>query len=245
MEPRTPYRILFLDADGTLFDYEAAEAKALEVAFREVSGSYDARYLPVYREINDAIWRELERRRITQAALAVERFKRLERRLGVGLVEEEIGRLAYRYLDALADESRLLPDADRVVGLLAAHHRLALVTNGLARVQRPRVQRSTIASSLAACIISDEVGVAKPNARILEIACETLGVPVDAASRRNMLIVGDSLSSDVAAGRAFGIDTCWYNPHGAPVPTAPAPTYVIRELGELPAIARYRCPPPS
>jgi 2-haloacid dehalogenase len=52
-------------------------------------------------------------------------------------------------------------------------------------------------------------------------------------SRSEVLMIGDSLSSDIAGGIGYGLDTCWYNPHGLPGRADLAPTYEIRDLAEL------------
>ena len=46
-------------------------------------------------------------------------------------------------------------------------------------------------------------------------------------------MIGDSLTSDIQGGVNAGIDTCWYNPKGLPVPESPRPTYVVTSLEEL------------
>jgi YjjG family noncanonical pyrimidine nucleotidase len=234
-----PYRILFLDADGTLFDYDAAEAAALEAAFLAVFGSYDAdRFLPAYRAANKELWQELERGETTQAVLAVERFRRLARELGLPDVDRLATEISPRYLDELARGSRLLPGAEEVVRRLARTKILVLVTNGLSRVQRPRVERSPIASCFRALVISDEVGLAKPDPAIMELACRAIGVRPDSGAKSGMLMVGDSPRADIAAGAAFGIDTCWLNPRGAGLDSPDMrPTYQIADLGALLDIA--------
>ena len=78
-------------------------------------------------------------------------------------------------------------------------------------------------------IISEEVGLSKPDPRIFEYAMDMLGHP----RRDTVLMVGDSLSSDIRGGANAGIDTCWYNPHGATCSDDPVPTYEIRALEEL------------
>ena len=54
--------------------------------------------------------------------------------------------------------------------------------------------------------------------------------------RPSVVFLGDSLTSDIAGGHNAGIDTCWYNRHGAPRPEGTQVTHEITELGELPAI---------
>jgi FMN phosphatase YigB (HAD superfamily) len=48
-----------------------------------------------------------------------------------------------------------------------------------------------------------------------------------------VLMVGDSLASDIQRGCSAGIATCWFNPSGAANDTAIQPTFEIARLSEL------------
>jgi 2-haloacid dehalogenase len=63
----------------------------------------------------------------------------------------------------------------------------------------------------AEIIVSGEVGVAKPDTGIFDIAFEKMGNP----GKEEVLMIGDSLSADMQGGLNYGIDTCWYNPQKA------------------------------
>jgi 2-haloacid dehalogenase len=103
------------------------------------------------------------------------------------------------------------------------------VTNGLADVQRPRLARSAIGALFDTVVVSEEVGVAKPDARIFEHALRQLGHD----DRSTVLMVGDSLASDIQGGCNAGMQTCWLNPSGAANGTAIEPTFEIASLAEL------------
>lgn len=244
VDPTTrPYRWIFLDADGTLYDFEAAETVALAAAFSAITGRYDpVTYLPAHRAVNTAIWAELERGAITSARLPYERFHRLFRVLGLVLPVSTVEDTAERYITELARCAQLLPGALEAIRALASGHALVLLTNGLSRVQRPRIAASPLAPYFRAIVVSDELGVAKPDPRIFEAACAAAGAGVTVEEKRDMLMVGDSLGSDIAGGRAFGIDTCWFDPtrKTASTPPDPRPTYVIHDLAMLAPIARTR-----
>jgi len=77
--------------------------------------------------------------------------------------------------------------------------------------------------------ISEEIGAAKPHAAFFEIAHEQTGHP----PKSEILVIGDSLSSDIRGGIGFGVDTCWFNPNGDPRPDGLAITYEIQSLREL------------
>jgi YjjG family noncanonical pyrimidine nucleotidase len=225
----TRYPWLLFDADDTLFDYASAEATALRGAFEAEGVTFRPAWLPVYRRVNARAWRDLEDGRVTAARLRVRRFEQLFAELGVGLDPVAFGGA---YLGQLAMQAQLVEGALEVLEALLADHRLAIVTNGLAEVQRPRLARSPLAPLVDHLVISEEVGAAKPDPAIFAAVLARLGGP----DRRDVLLIGDSLRSDIAGGVASGLDTCWFNPAGVARPDGPRPSYEIRRLADLPAI---------
>jgi FMN phosphatase YigB (HAD superfamily) len=119
-----------------------------------------------------------------------------------------------------------------VVRDLSARFRLLLATNGIAVVQRARFSRSSIRRYFEDVVISDEIGVAKPQTEYMDEAFSRMGDP----SKSEVLIIGDSLSSDITAGANYGIDTCWFNPGHLPLDGFPKPTFTIEDLSEIEAI---------
>jgi YjjG family noncanonical pyrimidine nucleotidase len=220
------YRWLIFDADGTLFDYDRAEAVALVETFESFGVTFEPRYGDVYRQINAAIWREFEQGTITASALRVERFRRLFDALGFAV---DPTAFSERYLDHLAHRGDLIDGAEQVVAALFGRYRLLILTNGLSEVQRSRLAHSGLAGYFEDIVISDEVGVAKPGPQIFDVAFERMGRP----AKSEVLLVGDSLSSDIAGGQAYGLDTCWFNPNGQSQPAGASIRFEIRRLAEL------------
>jgi len=112
---------------------------------------------------------------------------------------------------------------------LNSNVKLYLITNGLTIVQRPRIKNSTIGNYFEGIIISEEVGFAKPQKEIFDIAFDMMGNP----NKDEVLIIGDSLSSDITGGINYGIDTCWYNPDLIEIDNDLNPTYEIQHLLNL------------
>jgi 2-haloacid dehalogenase len=123
-------------------------------------------------------------------------------------------------------------DADGTLFDFESAQRLALATNGIAEVQRRRFSKSALKNFFKAVVISDEIGVAKPAAAFFEIVFARIGNP----PKKSVLMVGDSLSSDIAGGAGFGIDTCWFNPSSCSNESSVKPTYEISDLTELPEL---------
>lgn len=232
------YELILLDADGTLFDYDRAEKNAIETTFRDFGLNYSDSILARYRAVNSALWEELERGIITSADLRVERFRRLLADIREASTHTpapaiapapDAEALSRRYLHHLAGGSHLIDGAADICRYMAERYDLAILTNGIAEVQRSRLAKSALHDIVPHVVISEEVGLSKPDPRIFEHAMNILGHP----RRETVLMVGDSLSSDIRGGADAGIDTCWYNPHGAPCSEGLTPTYEIRTLKGL------------
>lgn len=222
-----PYEIIFFDADDTLFDFQASE----KAAFGKTLGDFSIRgdveaHLATYKRINDALWSAFERGEVDQAHLKIERFRRFLEEIRASGDPVVFGR---RYMENLSKASILFEESAPLVETLARTHRLAILTNGLTRVQEVRVKQSVIAHHFEAFVISEEAGVAKPDPAIFEMLLEQM----DGATPEKVLMVGDSLSSDIQGGINAGIDTCWFNPDRKKNTKDLKPTYEIQRLEEL------------
>ncbi len=220
------YHWLLFDADGTLFDYDKAESMALKRAFEESGIEYKQGYTHSYRLINEQIWQEFERGEITQTTLRTKRFALLSKAIGVNF---DPVRFSNQYLHYLGEGHYLIGGAQELLEKLSGKVSLMLITNGLKEVQRSRLARSTIQGYFSEVIISEEVGAAKPDEQIFEAAYQKMGQPL----KKEILIVGDSLTSDIRGGNQFGIDTCWFNPGGKICDQNLSIQYEITRLSEL------------
>jgi 2-haloacid dehalogenase len=222
---RMKYEVLLFDADNTLFNYDQAEEYALQQAFQRFNLDYNEGWLNEYRAINASFWRMLENGTIQPAELRYKRFEALfENRLQVDPVS-----FSEAYLSKLSEGRFLLEGALEVVVGLASKYILAIVTNGLKEVQLPRFQGSPLSKYIKTLIISEEVGYKKPDPGMFDCALKA----VHHTDRSSVIMIGDSLTSDIKGGFDYGIDTCWYNPRGLLNQSGIRPTYEIRDLHEL------------
>jgi len=223
------YKWLLFDADGTLFDYNKAEAFALQNTFVQIGRPFKMQYLTKYRDINHQIWLDFEQGQIDQVTLRTRRFDLLFEAVGFQYDSQDF---SARYLVNLGSATHLMDGAENLAESLSKECNLAIITNGLADVQKPRFANSAIHQYLKTIIISEEVGVAKPDPAIFDIAFAQMGQP----TKDEVLIIGDSLTSDIQGGYQYGIDTCWFNPDGKMNGRGVASTFEIRKLSELPRV---------
>ncbi len=219
------YTWLLFDADGTLFDYNQAETHALRLTFEHFGYAFQPAYSAAYREINRQIWLDFEQGEIDQVTLRTRRFENLFEAVEIQL---DAHAFSARYLANLSNRTDLIDGAEALVQTVAQTHNLAIITNGLADVQWPRFKQSTIYPYFQTVIISEEVGAAKPNPQIFDVAFARMNHP----AKSEVLIIGDSLTSDIQGGINYGIDTCWLNIDEKANGNL-SPTYEIKTLTEL------------
>ena len=224
------YDVLLCDADDTLFDFKKEEENAFAEICAAASLGDPHALLPVYSRINAELWRLLERGGITQSALRTRRFEIFLREIGRG--ELDAHQMGLDFADALSRQGVLLPGALDAVQRWSRVLPVIVVTNGIARVQHGRMERCEVRHFISGMVISEEVGAAKPDPRMLRIAMEQAGV----GDVRRALMLGNSLTSDIAAAYHAGVDACWFNPQGRENDRGLPVRYEIRSLDEVDAI---------
>ena len=197
------YTTLLFDLDHTLIDGDASEGAAFDYTLRRSGADDPADYLAPYVEINTALWAAVEAGEITPNDVRSERFARL---IAATDLESDPETMGDDFVFGMGANGELYPGTVETLDSLAQMATLALVTNGIGEVQRARLARLDLDKYFDAIVISGEVGVAKPGPEIYDLTFEELGHPDKATT----LMIGDSLSSDMAGGTNYGIATCWY-----------------------------------
>jgi putative hydrolase of the HAD superfamily len=220
------YEVILLDIDETLFDFKKAERFALEKTMNHCNIDYNDKNLSIYRRINDNIWQELEKGLISADNLKLERPRRFFNELGLSANPKEF---RDTYLNLLGEGAFLFDESIELLSYLSNKYRLCVITNGLSDVQNRRLDKAAIREHFEHIVISEDIGFAKPDSKIFEHTLEILGHK----NKNSVLMIGDSLKSDIQGGINAGIDTCWYNPSKNINNTNIIPTYEVHNLLDI------------
>lgn len=223
---KSKYSWLLFDADGTLFDYDYAEETAIRNTFIQSGYEYYPKYLETYKKINGQIWKDYENGLIHQEELKTKRFAYLFDKLEINADPFIFSNI---YLRNLSQCCLLLEGVEEICNVLHRKYDLAIITNGLKEVQRPRYENSGIKKYFKEMIISDEIGVAKPDKEYFDEVFKRIGDPV----KSEVLVIGDSLTSDIKGGINYGLNTCWFNPKNLKCEYNIDIKYTIHQLPEL------------
>ena len=222
---------LLWDIDGTLLDFLAAEKAAVRSLFAEFGyGECTDEMIGRYSEINKRYWEALERGELTKPVILVRRFEDFFTAEGI-----ETGRAAEfneLYQLRLGDTVVYCDGSYELVKGLRGRIRQYAVSNGTVVAQTKKLRTSGLGELFDGVFLSEEICYEKPAPEFFDAVFAGLGV----VKKERVLIVGDSLTSDILGGVRAGIKTCWYNPSGSVNKTDTQPDYEIRNLSEIPAL---------
>ena len=225
------YKAIFLDWDDTIGDWMNAEHKALQDIYSnyQLNALYPTfeDYLNAYKPYNLELWALYGRGEVTKEKLHFQRFYKPIEKLRVEGQESRV-RMAHEmgreFLQLTNKYFSVLPGADEIIRKLATKYPLTIISNGFKEVQYYKFAHSGLANCFAHTIISEEVGINKPQPEIFRIALEMNGVTVDEA-----VMIGDSYTSDIAGAKAAGIDQIWLHEG----PTDETATFIVPKLSNV------------
>ncbi|MDX1530555.1 MAG: HAD-IA family hydrolase [Rhodothermales bacterium] len=199
---------VFFDLDDTLLDHRAAERAALAdcCAHFDGFGHHPVEHVQArYHDLNVPLWRRYAAGEIAKRDVQRLRFERLLDGLAVnGLAPDALGD---HYMRRYAAHWDWIDGAEAAFAAVAERFPVGILTNGFREVQHAKLDRFPVLRERAeAIVISEEVGVMKPQPGIFQHAAEEAGVRPE-----RILYVGDSLHSDVEGGLAAGWQVAWYS----------------------------------
>ena len=195
------------DIDGTILNFHRSAENSLKNTFKKFGyGEITDELLHTYEEINDVYWCKLEKGEITKEKLLVERFVEFFTKIGVETTR--VVEFNQAYLNGLLDTVVFMPEAYETVKKLHPEYKQYIVTNGVKKLQRKKIAKAHIEEFFDGIFISDEIGYEKPHIEFFNYVFDR----IPTKNPDEVIIIGDSLTSDIAGGICAGIHTCWYHP---------------------------------
>lgn len=219
------YTTLYFDLDNTLLDFSAAEAGAIAELLRLYSIDPKPEYIKLYSHTNKKYWERFERGEIKREDIFEGRFIEFAHLIGVSV---DTKKMSYDYFSLLANGHDTVSGAQDVLKFAKDRgYIICVTTNGVSKTQHKRIKDSGLKKYFDYVFISEDTGHKKPEKAYFDYVFRN----TPEKDRRKILIIGDSMSSDILGGKNSGIDTCWLN---AEKKTAVyLPTYEISNIKEL------------
>ena len=202
-------KTLLWDIDGTLLDFSKSEKYGIRKCFDIFSlGECTDEMLSRYSIINRKYWEMLERNELTKPEVLRGRFEEFFKTEGIVFDRIDDFNLEYQY--RLGDEVFFCDNGFETVSALKGKIKQYAVTNGTYVAQSRKLSQSGLDKIFDGVFISDKIGYEKPSVEFFNAVQSEIGK----FKADEVMIIGDSLTSDIRGGNNAGILCCWYNPHG-------------------------------
>lgn len=222
------YKVILWDIDGTLLDFSKAEEISIRYLFDKYHlGECTDEMLNKYVAINKVYWEKFEKGLLKKQEVMINRFIDFFKVYNLPLDIVESFNVDYQH--ALGDVAIYEKYAEEVVRTLKGKYKQYGVTNGTKIAQLNKLHKSGLDQILDKVFISEEMAINKPKKEYFDIVFNDIGV----TSLEEVLIVGDSLTSDIQGGKNANITTVWYNSRKEINTKGPIPDYEIDDLRKL------------
>lgn len=218
----THYQWVAFDADETLFAFHSFLGLSKIMADEGVPFCRDD--YQTFQAVNAPLWQAYQSGTVSARELGERRFAELAKQTRFSPWELNI-----RLQEEMASLSPPLAGVAELLAALQGRVRVAIITNGFAAVQQPRLRHTGLADYIDVLVVSEEVGVAKPDVRIFQHALAQMGNP----NPERVLMVGDSLVSDIAGAQAAQMRTCWFNPMRRTNDSPIRPDFEIAQMADV------------
>ena len=221
------------DIDGTLLNFKASEKNAVKECFKAFGfGECTDEMIEVYSGINQKYWAALERGEVDKKAALVLRFKDFFSLYGIPSIEAEEFNKTYQV--KLGDTAEFVDGAVETLKRVRERGIFQFgVTNGTKTAQTKKLQVSGLIDMLDGVFISDEIGFEKPSEQFFTPVLAEVYKKVPCVGKEEIIIVGDSLTSDVKGGINIRIKTCWFNADNREKREDITPDYIVKDVKEV------------
>lgn len=220
------FTTVLLDVDGTLLDFDQAEHLGVCAVMKAYGVEPTKALEQRYHKINQKYWTAFERGEISKDAIMDNRYVEFFKTLGMNVNASDVERLYREQLDSCAI---LISGALDLCMYLKERYQLYVVTNGISHTQYRRLAASGLDQYFADIFVSEDTGSQKPQAAYFDYCFARIAEQ----DPTHMIIIGDSLTSDIQGGKNAGISTCWVNLGRQPRMAGIKPDYEVHRLTEI------------
>jgi putative hydrolase of the HAD superfamily len=224
------YKNLFIDLDDTIYDFSGASRESFRetydlLNYERYFDSFE-HYLSLYEPYNLELWRIYGEGKITKEELNRRRYSHPLECVGVNDLQladtfcrEALGRIPTK--------GPLMTGALELLEYLRPKYNMYILSNGFKELQSRKMRTAGIDGYFDALILSEDIGINKPNRELYEYALVRTGSKLNES-----LMIGDMFDTDIVGAANIGMEQMYYNPKEKKG-HAFSPTYEVTHLLQI------------
>lgn len=195
---------LLIDIDNTLLDFGKCSRNAIVKGFQDNGLIFREEYIDIFHSVNNILWAQIEDGSLTREKLHKIRWGLVFEKLGISADGEKFEK---NFVNAIHESHEPVDGAMEFLSYLCEKYTLCAASNGPYEQQCHRLECAGMKKFFTHIFVSDDMGCAKPKIEFFEECQRRLkNIP-----KNEIMLIGDSLTADIAGGKNFGIATCWFN----------------------------------
>jgi len=204
------YKNIYFDLDRTLWDFDTNAKETFQDIYKKhelhkIFKTFD-NFHNTYIKHNERLWQRYREGKIKKSVLAFKRFALTIEEFSVK--DDDLAeRIGQDYITISPTKKRLFPGTYETLDYLKDKYNLYIITNGFNEVQFTKLKNSKLDSYFKKVFTSENAGAQKPNAKIFEHALKNVN-----AKKKESMMIGDDLDSDIIGAKKFGLDQVYFNP---------------------------------
>lgn len=220
-------KVLFWDFDGTITDLHAMQVYLFEQMTKKLNIKVDdPHFFDEFDKINLSCWEKYEKKEYTLEDVFYNRFDILYKKYNINA---DPNKSSIIYEDHVKDKGFIHDNADVIIKDLSSKYKQYATTNGVSEIQRNKIKANGLINVFDAIFVSSDVGYNKPQKEYFDKIINFIGD----YSRDEIMIIGDSQTSDMLGANNASIKCCYYNPQKKDIDKNLKIDYQISSLNEL------------
>ncbi len=218
-------KAILIDVDNTLLDFNKCAFVAMQTASKHFGIILPKEVETVFHNVNDELWLEIEKNRLTREELHQTRWKIIFKRCNINFDGEKFEKV---FVSHLKDTAIPVDGAFELLDYLTEKYPVYVASNATANQQRLRLKTVNMIDKFSGIFLSEEIGAEKPSKEFFSFCTNKIGV-----NPSEIVMIGDSLSADVKGAKAYNIKTIWYNHNKNQIPDIPCFDFAVNSLKEI------------
>lgn len=234
------YKTLIFDLDDTLIDNTASInysfkciLKLLNIEYNDylflMWMKYDKEYWHIWESGNMYIPKSIQTLEHKITYLRANRFILFFKELNIDLDFDTASKLNEVYCSMLGVNIIEVENASKLLESLTNEYEILIATNGPKEAAYNKLKKAKLNEYITDLISSEDIGFSKPMKEFFDFLFNVS----KNKDKNEMLLIGDSLTTDIKGGMDNGIDTCWFNPNNQELKGEYTPTIIIDNLLQL------------
>ncbi|MGN0973599.1 MAG: HAD family hydrolase [Bacilli bacterium] len=234
------YKTLLFDLDDTLIDNAESIKYAFFCVTKYLNIPYDDNIGEIWYKFDTLYWNSWENGNLSIPEniktieekvifLRTNRFIKFFEQYNIVISKDEAININNIYCNNLSENVKEIDNAHEVINYLSKNYELVIATNGAKVATNKKLEKINIDKYISYIVASEEAGYGKPMPEFFDFMLKK----INNENKHEMLLIGDSLNTDILGGMKNNIDTCWFNKNNIDLPPTYKPTITINKLLEL------------